>query len=334
MKLSVIIPCYNSRQTLALLLESIKGQTEKGDQVIVVDDGSDDGSSKIASSFDVMVHETGQRKGPAVARNLGAKNAAGEILVFLDADVIAPEGLLSHIRTRFEKDPNLDALSGVYDASPANSGFFHHIKAAQCVAWFDKQDRFESLETACCGILKTVFNFIGGFNEEYAGADVEDYEFGYRLGHAIELDKKMAVRHHFPDFWTNTKNYFMRSYQWAKLYVKRKKFDSAATTPGTAFSTILPTVFLSSVFVAALMGIIGSINTPFWIFTILALASLIIWCGTKGRIIGIIKKKFGMGKALGALPYLFISDLAAFAGGALGIALADFRPSLKTEKNK
>ncbi len=90
-KVSVIIPTYNEENTIAECLESLSQQTYKDTEIIVVDDGSTDNTLNVVETVHCSlftVHLLRQKhKGPGEARNLGAKNAKGEILVFVDADM-------------------------------------------------------------------------------------------------------------------------------------------------------------------------------------------------------------------------------------------------------
>lgn len=86
-KVSVVIPCYNHASTLARAIRSVLNQTLPPAEVIVVDDGSTDGSGGVAKSFgSAVIFKQQQNGGPAAARNLGVRNATGEFLGFLDAD--------------------------------------------------------------------------------------------------------------------------------------------------------------------------------------------------------------------------------------------------------
>lgn len=86
-KVSVVIPCYNQAPTLARAIRSALNQTLPPSEVIVVDDGSTDGSRGVAESFgSAVIFKQQQNRGPAAARNLGVCNATGEFLGFLDAD--------------------------------------------------------------------------------------------------------------------------------------------------------------------------------------------------------------------------------------------------------
>ncbi|WP_404379856.1 glycosyltransferase family 2 protein [Caenispirillum salinarum] len=103
---SVIIPCYNAETWLAQTIGSVLDQTRPPDEVIVVDDGSPDGSLALARRFEergavrVLALENG---GAARARNLGALAATGDALMFLDADdVLAPDAL-EHLLTALQK---------------------------------------------------------------------------------------------------------------------------------------------------------------------------------------------------------------------------------------
>ncbi len=93
--ISVIIPAYNAEETLASAITSCFSQTLRPTEVIVVDDGSSDGTSRVIQEFGDRVR--GKRVdngGVSRARNLGAAMTTGEFLVFLDADdVLLPQSL-------------------------------------------------------------------------------------------------------------------------------------------------------------------------------------------------------------------------------------------------
>ena len=83
---SVIVPAYNEERTLEKCLTSIQEQTYRNIELIVVDDGSKDGTSRIAKKYaDIFLVQ--KHEGPGIARNKAAKIAKGEILVFIDADI-------------------------------------------------------------------------------------------------------------------------------------------------------------------------------------------------------------------------------------------------------
>ncbi len=101
--LSVVVPAYNAASYLEEALESILTQSHPPDEVLVVDDGSEDNTVSIAARFSAPVQVLQQaKKGPWAARNLAVERAAGSILAFADADDICEY-------MRFERQ--LNALS-------------------------------------------------------------------------------------------------------------------------------------------------------------------------------------------------------------------------------
>lgn len=98
--LSIIIPTFNEEKYLPVLLKSIKAQTYKPLEVIVSDAFSQDDTRKIAKSNACVVVDGGL---PPVARNNGAKNAKGDILLFLDADVRLPSQFLEETITEMKR---------------------------------------------------------------------------------------------------------------------------------------------------------------------------------------------------------------------------------------
>src|SRR5689334_22179878 len=96
-RVSVVIPAYNAAPTLTLCLQSLAGSEVAPFETFVVDDGSSDDTAEIARRFGATVLTTGGRKGPAHARNLGARAATGEVLFFFDSDVCIRCGTISRI---------------------------------------------------------------------------------------------------------------------------------------------------------------------------------------------------------------------------------------------
>lgn len=83
---SIIIPAYNEESVIGNCLTSLKDQSYNNIEIILVDDGSTDNTLEIASRYNVRPFKQ-EHQGPGPARNLGAKHAKGEILVFVDSDM-------------------------------------------------------------------------------------------------------------------------------------------------------------------------------------------------------------------------------------------------------
>jgi glycosyltransferase involved in cell wall biosynthesis len=84
--ISVIIPCFNQARFLAEAIESVLNQTYPQTQIVVVDDGSTDATREVASRYPNVRFLRQRNRGPAAARNSGARESTGSYLVFLDAD--------------------------------------------------------------------------------------------------------------------------------------------------------------------------------------------------------------------------------------------------------
>src|SRR5579871_6631050 len=118
--ISIIIPVYNGAPYLAMCLQGVRDLRPAPLECIVVDDGSTDGSLQIAAAAGVTVISIPERRGPAYARNLGARRARGGILLFLDADVVPPRDALARVAACLAEDPTHDAVIGSYDVNPAS----------------------------------------------------------------------------------------------------------------------------------------------------------------------------------------------------------------------
>ncbi len=254
--LSIVIPSYNSSKTITKLIESISNSKEKPYEVILVDDHSSDNSMKtiIANYPWIKVIKLNKNSGPSRARNIGSVIANKEIIFFLDSDVVLTPNAIGVIEERHRKNPEIAGLQGRYHWEAANPALFPSYKALVNHFWFfntSTKTEVNFLVTYACTIKKNILFETGGFNEMYKGADVEDYELGYRISEKYILlhEPELEVYHHFPGFLKNTKNYIERGSQWFTLFMKKKKFDSSgATSKSQAISRLLGGLSFFSLF--------------------------------------------------------------------------------------
>lgn len=290
--LSIVIPYHNSANTIGRLLSSIfASKNAPAYEVIIVDDGS-----KLAMrpalvppnkprGREVRIITLRHNLGPAAARNRGAKVARGLFLVFLDSDVALFPDTLANIAKVFRDDPDVVALTGVWVKDQETDAFFPNFKALRDWSyWINERDKsgyYFLFSTRIASIKKAVFRRLGGFDEHYPGALVEDIELTYRIArrYAIIFAPDVRVRHEFEDFFPIAKKYFLRAYHWTKLYAKRKKFDPVATTLWEAVAAVsgAGTLFVSLFWLISLIVItLGIFNLQFSIFNIVRNSPLFI----------------------------------------------------------
>ncbi len=110
MNITCVIPCYNAERFLRQALESVLAQSLPPTEVIVIDDGSTDGSAEVAASFEGRISYVRQANaGPAAARNRGIELAREEFIAFLDADDVWHCEKLALQAARFTARPELEA---------------------------------------------------------------------------------------------------------------------------------------------------------------------------------------------------------------------------------
>ena len=112
--ITVIVCAHNEERFIAACLCSVLAQTRTSDEILVVNNASDDRSGAIAGTLPGVRVVDEPRKGLPRARERGRLEATGDLLVYLDADCRAPLTWLAQIERRFARDPRLVALSGNY----------------------------------------------------------------------------------------------------------------------------------------------------------------------------------------------------------------------------
>jgi glycosyltransferase involved in cell wall biosynthesis len=111
MRVSVIVPAWNAEEHLGAALGSVAAQGHPELEVIVIDDGSRDATAAVARRFGARC-VTQEHAGPAAARNHGLAAACSELIAFLDADDLWPEGKLACQLSLLERDAALHLVVG------------------------------------------------------------------------------------------------------------------------------------------------------------------------------------------------------------------------------
>ncbi|MCL4360228.1 glycosyltransferase [Patescibacteria group bacterium] len=250
--LSLIIPYHNSSETIGRLLASIaRSKTAPAYEVIVVDDGSEKNATcpmpnaKLKKKLtDFRIITLLENRGPAAARNRGAANARGKVLLFLDSDVVLFPDTLNNLARIYREDPDVVAVTGVWAKEQRTKAFFPNFKALRDWSYWVNERELGSyyylFSTRIASIKRAVFLRLGGFDESYHAALVEDIEFTYRIArrYAVLFAPDVRVRHEFEGFWPVAQKYFRRSYHWTKLFMDRRRFDSVAATGKEAAATL------------------------------------------------------------------------------------------------
>jgi glycosyltransferase involved in cell wall biosynthesis len=192
--LSVVVPTMNKVDLLQRTLGALLAQ-EAGPgriwEVIVVNDGSTDGTAdylartrgdrlNLMPSLEVVSPE--RNVGRARARNLGARQARGRYILFLDDDIVAPEGLLRAHLDLLEENPGHGTIGRVVTSPEIIDGALFHYLDSRGVAKLPSgpaPGRFFVTQNAT--VPRKEFLGVGGFDEGFTGYGFEDMEVAFRL---------------------------------------------------------------------------------------------------------------------------------------------------------
>ncbi|GGL87986.1 MULTISPECIES: glycosyltransferase family 2 protein [Micromonospora] len=194
---SVIVPNYNYEKTLGACLDAVFAQTHRPYEVIVVDDGSTDRSREIAARYPCRIVAGGGNKGVSAARNIGAREATGEILFFVDSDVALRPDAIANALAVLAADPECGCVHGTYDTRPLyDDGPIEHYKVLHAHWWRRRSvGRVSTAVFALAAVRRSVFAAAGRFHEGLR--DAEDVEYSDRLVRVagIRLTDTVVGRH-------------------------------------------------------------------------------------------------------------------------------------------
>lgn len=313
--ISVVVPVHDSVENLRLCLGALARTALSPDEIIVVADGVTDGSDQLAEASGARVIRTPVRRGSAHARNLGAHAAQGEIVFFVDSDVMVNPDAVGQVVAVFGQDPELAALFGSYDDAPAETNFLSQYR--NLLHHYVHQTSHEEASTfwsGCGAIRRDVFLAVGGFNVRYSRPAIEDIEMGYRLreaGYRIRLCKTLQAKHlkRWEVVSLLTADFLYRALPWTDLILRRRRFINDLNLRTS-----------SRISVALVYGLLAALVGAWWWQGSLALAGLavLLLLVLNASFYRFLLQKRGSWFVLRAIPwhwfYYFYSGLAFAVG--------------------
>ena len=194
MRVSVVIPSYNSAAFVGEAIASTLAQSSPPYEVIVVDDGSTDDTQAVLAEFGDRIQVIRQPNGGvSVARNVGVAAASGDWIGFLDADDVWHPQKLAIQQAALQRGPKLVLIaSGIYDW-PVNEHPAVDENAAGCVVPFDSLVVRNQIVTSTVLVRTQVMRWAGDFDSALRGP--EDYDQWLRvarLGPVAVLDTRLT----------------------------------------------------------------------------------------------------------------------------------------------
>ena len=317
--ISVVMPAYNAERTLDSALAPLVGLLLDREivELIVVDDGSTDATAWVAKEAGARVVPSGGRRGPAGARNVGAAAAKGNILWFVDADVVVHPDGAKVLKEAFARS-KAAAVFGTFDEFPAATNFLSQYKALAHRHHHVRLGRDAETFFAGCGAVRTdAFRTAGGFDAaRYPKASIEDIELGVRLrrrGFTIRLEPELQSRHlkvwHFADVVRS--DVLQRACPYARLLADKRVPAALRLSYADTLRLIVAWTFLISA-----LGVLAGL-APFWLpFALIAAAIGLNW-----RLFALFGRANGWWFAIRAIvfhQFYYVYTSAAFVACRLG----------------
>ncbi|AFY59217.1 putative glycosyltransferase [Rivularia sp. PCC 7116] len=313
--ISIIIPVHNGGESFRKCLSSLRKSEIAPNEIIVVSDADTDGSWLVASEFGAKVIRMPENQGPAKARNLGASIASGDILYFVDADVVISPDAITQVEKAFTQEPSLAALIGSYDDEPGETNFLSQYK--NLLHHYTHQIGNEEAFTfwgACGAIRREIFLSLGGFDESYRRPSIEDIELGYRIrsaGYKIRLFKNLHVKHlkNWGFLSLAKAEILYRALPWTELILRHRQLNNDLNLGVSSRLSVI-----------CVFGMLTSLFLSFWWVGFLAIAALLslVVLRLNFEVYRFFYRKRGLTFALRVIPwhcfYYFYGGLAFAIG--------------------
>jgi len=324
---SIVIPTFNGASRIGQCLDALLGQARWGIsevEIIVVNDGSTDNTSKVVSRYPEVRLINQANEGPAAARNRGAREAKGDILLFTDDDCVPKSNWLHSILEPF-KEPDVVGAKGAYRTRQKSTvARFVQIEYEDRYRLMEGEDKIDFVDTYSAAFRRDRFLEMNGYDTSFPVACAEDIELSYRMsarGWTMMFVPSAIVYHTHPG---NLSRYLRKKYKFAywRVLAVRKNPSKAVKDSHTPQIMKLQLLFAPALLVAGALDLaihpvvpLSAIVAALFLlstlpFTVRAIA--------KDPIVGIVSPALLAGRAC-----------AQFLGVAGGILFAMRRPELE-----
>ena len=329
---TVVMPAFRAVATLNTALQSLLDQTDRPEfyEIIVVDDASPDETAAMAEAFipkaaqcniDMKVHRLDLNGGPARARNTGAKEARGEVIIFTDSDCELTPTWLREMLLGFD-NPKIAAVKGAYLSRQTELGArFAQAEFEERYALLRKADHVDVVFSYSAAFRRDVFAELNGFDTRFPVADNEDTDLSWRLteaGHKAVFRPEAKLFHRHPSsLYQYYRKKISRGY-WRMVVYRRfpgKAVKDSYTPQSLKLQILLAYLSLSALL---LTPFISGIMVLFWVCIVtFFLSTLPFALNTlrKDPLIGLLSPLLLLGRAfaigagvLMALPRIVRTD--------------------------
>ena len=276
MKYSFIVPVYNRPDEVRELLATFVRQPSQDYELLLIEDGSTSPCKEIADAYHAQLptlrYYAKENGGPGQARNYGAERATGEFLVFLDSDVLLPDGYIEALGRAIAQTPTVDAFGAPDRASDSftpvqkaiNYSMTSFFTTGGIRGGNKRMDKFYP-RSYNMGVRRTIFVALGGFA-------------AMRFGEDIDLSIRIFAGDHtcllFPDAWvyhkrrTDFRKFFRQVYNSGIARINLYKKYPASLKP----VHLLPAAFTLGI-ALLLLGAFFTLYSPLLLF----LYVLLLW---------------------------------------------------------
>lgn len=322
---AVVIPAHDSEATIARAVRALSGHEGTAPyEVIVVDDGSRDGTAARAEEAGARVVRLPERGGPARARNAGARATSADVIVYTDADCEPLPGFVAELVAPLERDAALTGTKGAYLTEQRSlTARFVQLEYEERYARMARRREIDFVDTYACAYRRAALLEVGGFDERYDRPSTEDQELSFRLharGARFVFVPAARTRHtHAATLGAYlAKKAKIGTYKVATLRAHPKKAVDDAHTPFTVKAQLL----LAPLSVAGL-GAAWWLPAPWQLFAV-AFAGLFL-----GTTVPLLVRALGRDPILAPLvpAFAFLRAAALGAGVARGLVHSPLLPA-------
>ncbi len=228
-RISVIIPVHNGQETIAKCLDSILSLDHSSFEVIIVDDGSTDGTAEICRSYNKVRLIGVDRGGPSRARNVGIVAAHGELVAFTDGDCVVESNWLTELETGFGR-PEIAGVGGDQKSPDDETWMGRRIQEfLKCIGFMTEYIKTgttvrETEHNPSCNVMyrKSVLEEVGGFDEALFPSEDVDMDLRIRRrGCLLLYNPEAVVGHYRPRSYQGFAS-MMRRYGASQRYLVKK----------------------------------------------------------------------------------------------------------------